>query len=90
MICPKCGKAMTLGKLSISCGGTYPAGKFAPFWAEKSYFTKAIFPNAKDAEKQGAGFRLPVPHEMVDVAYQNLPDGYACQTCRILVLECNP
>ncbi len=54
MICPKCGKAMTLGKLSISCGGTYPAGKFAPFWAEKSYFTKAIFPNAKDAEKQGA------------------------------------
>lgn len=89
MKCPKCGKDMVLGKISLLLGGYYyPYGRSAPFWAEKSYFTRATFPNGKDAEQKGVGFRMPVPRDMINVAYTNLPDAYACTECRVVLLEC--
>ncbi|MCR5718461.1 MAG: PF20097 family protein [Oscillospiraceae bacterium] len=88
MKCPKCGEEMTLGKINIFYGSSYPMGSIAPFWAEKSYFTKATFPNAKDAEKKGIGFRFPAPHEKIDIAYTNLPEAFACKSCKVILLEC--
>ena len=89
MKCPKCGNEMKLGKVNILYGGIYATRYSVPFWAEKSYFTRATFPNAKDAEKQGVGFAFPTPKDMIDVAYSNLPDAYACQECKVVVLDCN-
>ncbi|MBQ8926913.1 MAG: hypothetical protein IJ055_01385 [Oscillospiraceae bacterium] len=89
MICPKCGRPMTLGKLNIYSGGTYPSYGLAPYWAEKDYFIRTTFPNARDAEKRGVGIRFPQPREKIDIAYTNLPDGYACKECRVILLDCN-
>ena len=88
MICPKCGKTMTLGKLWSFYGYGYKGGG-VPYWAEESYFTKATFPNAKDAEKKGVGFSVMPKPEMIDVAYTNLPDAYACKECKVILLECD-
>ncbi|MBQ4465341.1 MAG: hypothetical protein II916_05195 [Oscillospiraceae bacterium] len=85
MKCPKCGKDMTLGKINLFGGLTNTA---VPFWAEKRYFTQVTFPNGRDAEKRGVGFRFPAPREKVDVAFSNLPDGYACKECKVIVLDC--
>lgn len=91
MKCPKCGKDMVLGKVNLFVGGYYLTGGYAnaPYWAEKSYFTKVTFPNAKDAEKRGVGMQFPVMHEKLDIAYTNLPDAYACKECRVVLLECD-
>ena len=88
MICPKCGKNMKLGKLWSFYGYGYK-GYGSPYWAEKSYFTKATFPNGKDAEKKGIGFLISNPNEMIDVAYTNLPDAYACKDCKVILIECD-
>ncbi len=86
MICPKCGKEMTLGKISMMAYYGYGS---SPFWAEKSYFTKETFPNAKDAEQKGVGIPLIAKPAMIDVAFSNLPDGYACKDCKIVLIDCN-
>ena len=84
MICPKCGKIMTLGKINLLCGGYY-----TPFWAEKNYFIRETFPNARDAEKKNVGFAVNPANEMINVAYTNLPDAYACKECKVILLECD-
>ncbi len=89
MICPKCGKKMILGKLNLFSGGYYSPKKFYPFWAEKNYFVQETFPNAVDAEKKGVGFLISKPNEMIDVAYSNLPEAYACKECKVILLECD-
>ena len=87
--CPKCGKDMTLGKINLYGGGYYPAGGMAPYWAQKDYFTRVTFPNARDAEKRGMGIPFPKLREKIDIAYTNLPDAYACRECRVILLECD-
>ncbi|MBR1528866.1 MAG: hypothetical protein IJ642_06160 [Oscillospiraceae bacterium] len=89
MICPKCGKEMTLGKINMFCEGYYGTKSSYPFWAEKSYFTKVTFPNAKDAEKKGIGFSIMPKPEKINIAYTNLPDAYACKDCKLVLLECD-
>jgi len=89
MICPKCGKEMTLGKISGFYGGYYPTNAYYPFWAEKGYFTKATFPNSKDAEKKGVGFSIMPKPEKINIAYTNLPDAYACKDCKVILLSCS-
>ena len=88
MVCPKCGKIMTLGKINFAYGYSY-MGSGVPYWAEKNYFVRETFPNAKDAEKKGVGFAFKFPNEMINVAYTNLPDAYACKDCKVVLLECD-
>ena len=68
MICPKCGKTMILGKINLFPGGYYLASGSYPFWAEKNYFIRETFPNARDAEKKGVGFSMMPKPEMINVA----------------------
>ena len=88
MICPKCGNKMTLGKINFAYGYSYMGGG-VPYWAEKNYFIRETFPNAKDAEKKGVGFAVKFSNEMINVAYTNLPDAYACKECKVILLECD-
>lgn len=86
MICPKCGKEMTLGKLFIPSG--YKTVGF-PCWVEKEYLMQEAFPSGKDAEKKGVGISLSIASGGFDLTYQNMPESYACKECRMVLLDCN-
>lgn len=79
MICPKCGKDMTIGALG-------PNEKGALFWAKEEYYSSKIcnFFTKRNAIKNGAIY-IPVGNGFT----KNRTKAWACEECKFVLIDCN-
>jgi len=80
MVCPKCGKEMTIGALA------QPNGKGSLFWADNDYFDSKIanFFTAGDAINKG-GISIPINNGITS----DRRKAWACKECKFVLVDCN-
>lgn len=79
MICPKCGKDMTIGALS-------PNEKGSLFWAKEEYYKSKICNcfTERNAIKNGA-IHIPIGNGVT----KNRTKAWACEECKFVLIDCN-